>query len=65
MVENGGVEKDVRFVETDDTTTNAAIDEQYRTKYGRYGARYVDPMVAADACATTIKLLPAGGGGSQ
>ena len=61
----GGVEKDVRFVETDDTTTNAGIDEQYQTKYGRYGARYVDPMVAADACATTIKLLPAGGRGGQ
>jgi hypothetical protein len=59
----GGVEKDVRFAETDDEATNKAIDEQYLAKYGRYGARYVDPMVAAEARATTIRLMPAQGGG--
>jgi hypothetical protein len=26
---------------------------------GRYGARYTDPMVAAEARTTTIKLVPA------
>ena len=27
-------------------------------EYGRYGARYVDPMVSAEARAATIKLIP-------
>jgi hypothetical protein len=61
----GGVEKDVRFAETDNEATNKAIDEQYLAKYGRYGARYVDPMVAAEARATTIKLVPARDGGGE
>jgi hypothetical protein len=56
-----GVDKDVRFVETDDEATNKAVDEEYLAKYGRYGARYVEPMVAAEARATTIKLTPARG----
>ncbi|HEV8353193.1 MAG TPA: DUF2255 family protein [bacterium] len=30
----------------------------YRTKYRRHGGRYVDPMVAAQARAATIKLEP-------
>ena len=38
---------------------NKAVDEEYRTKHQRFGARYVDPMVAADARTTRIKLLPA------
>jgi hypothetical protein len=61
----GGVVKDVRFVETDSEPTNEAVDEQYLAKYGRYGARYVDPMVAAEARATTIKLVPARGEGRE
>jgi hypothetical protein len=35
-----------------------ALDAEYRSKYGRYGARYVDPMVSAEARAATIKLIP-------
>jgi hypothetical protein len=54
----GGVEKDVRFVEETDPGTNDRIDDVYRTKYHRYSAQYVDPMVAAEARATTIKLVP-------
>ena len=34
------------------------IDRAYRTKYGQYGSRYVDPMVAPDAQAATLRLLP-------
>jgi hypothetical protein len=30
----------------------------YRTKYHRYSAHYVDLMVAAEARATTIELVP-------
>jgi hypothetical protein len=54
----GGVEKDVTFVEETDPGTNDQIDAVYRTKYGGYNAQYVDPMVAAGARATTIKLVP-------
>lgn len=61
----GGVEKDVRFVEIDDAGTNEAVDEQYLAKYGRYGARYVDSMVAPGARATTLKLVPAQGGDGE
>ena len=53
----GGVDKDVRFVEAEDAT-NDDIDTAYRTKYRRYGARYIDTMVAPDARAATIKLVP-------
>ncbi|WP_460063013.1 DUF2255 family protein [Streptomyces sp. YKOK-I1] len=35
---------------------NDRIDAAYHTKYGRYGARYVDPMVASRD--TTLRLLP-------
>lgn len=34
------------------------VTPAYRDKYQRYGARYVDPMVSAQARATTIKLVP-------
>lgn len=54
----GGVEKDVTFVEETDPGINDQIDAAYRTKYRRHAARYVDPMVASEARATTIKLTP-------
>ncbi|NEA98960.1 DUF2255 family protein [Streptomyces sp. SID13726] len=54
----GGVAKDVIFAEVPDTDVNDRIDAAYRTKYGRYGASYVDPLVAARD--TTLKLVPAG-----
>jgi hypothetical protein len=54
----GGVDKDVTFVEEPDPGINDQIDAAYRTKYRRYGARYVDPMVAPAARAATIKLVP-------
>jgi hypothetical protein len=54
----GGVDKDVAFVAETDPAVNAQIDAAYRSKYRRYGAQYVDPMVAPQARVTTIKLVP-------
>jgi hypothetical protein len=54
----GGVDKDVTFVEEADPDINNQIDAAYRTKYRRYDARYVDPMVTPEARAATIKLVP-------
>jgi hypothetical protein len=53
----GGVDKDVAFADVDHDLDDK-IDASYRTKYGRYGARFVDPMVAPEARAATIKLVP-------
>jgi hypothetical protein len=50
-----GVDKDVDFVEVDDV--NDEIDQAYRTKYGHYPARFVDPVVAERARAATLKLV--------
>jgi hypothetical protein len=56
-VRAGGVEKDVRFVEPDEDVDDA-IDEAYRTKYRRYDASIVDPMVTPEVRATTLRLVP-------
>ena len=52
----GGLKKGVAFA--DDPELHEQIDDTYRTKFRRYGARYVDPMVGPDARAATIKLGP-------
>ncbi len=57
-IQAGGREKEVTFVEETDPGMNDQIDAAYRTKYQRYGARYIDPMVAPKARATTIRLVP-------
>jgi hypothetical protein len=57
-IQAGGVEKDITFVEETEPDINDQIDAAYRTKYRRYGGRYVDPMVAPKARAATIKLVP-------
>lgn len=57
-VEAGGVGKDVTFVAEADDDVNDQIDAEYRQKYRRHGGRYVDPMVAAEARAATIQLVP-------
>ncbi len=57
-VRAGGVEKEVTFVEEADPDMNDKIDAVYRSKYRGYGAQYVDPMVAPEARAATIKLVP-------
>jgi hypothetical protein len=52
----GGVEHDVEFAEADDAV-NDAVDAGYRDKYARYPS-YVEPMVTAQASATTLRLVP-------
>jgi hypothetical protein len=52
----GGVDKDVLFVETD--RVNDEIDAAYRTKYHRYPASFVDPVVSPEARAATVMLVP-------
>ena len=54
----GGLDKDVRFEDASDVAVNDAIDAAYRSKYLHHGAQWVDPMVAAEARTTTIKLVP-------
>jgi hypothetical protein len=54
----GGLERDVTFVEESAPDIQDQIDATYRTKYGHYDPSYVDPMVATEAQATTIKLMP-------
>ncbi len=55
----GGVTKDVTFVdESSDEALNNKIDAAYQSKYRRYSATYVDPMIAPQARATTLKLVP-------
>lgn len=57
-IHSGGIDKDVSFVDETDPAVNARIDTAYRTKYQRYGDTYINPMVAPDARATTLKLIP-------
>jgi hypothetical protein len=54
----GGVEKDVALRDAGEEV-NDAVDAAYRQKYGRY-ASYLPPMVAPQARATTLKLVPRG-----
>ena len=56
-VQAGGVEREVA-VATAAGAVDDAVDEAYRGKYGRYGSRLVDPMIAAPARATTLRLAP-------
>lgn len=57
-IQAGGVNKDVTFLDVSDPDINDQIDVVYRTKYRRYEAQYLDPMVTADARSATIKLVP-------
>ncbi|HYU11540.1 MAG TPA: DUF2255 family protein [Stellaceae bacterium] len=56
-IKAGGIDKDVTFVPAD-PALNDQIDAVYRTKYRRHEARWVDPIVAAEARSTTVKLVP-------
>jgi hypothetical protein len=55
-VSAGGVSKDVALLAADDEV-NDAVDAAFREKYGRYTG-YVEPMVAPQARATTLRLVP-------
>jgi hypothetical protein len=52
----GGVEKDVRVVETDDLGDE--IDAAYRAKYQRYAESIVGSTVTSQARAATLELVP-------
>jgi hypothetical protein len=54
----GGVDKDVAFVEETDVKINDLIDAVYRTKYRRYPASDVNPIVSLGARSATLKLVP-------
>ena len=60
-IKAGGVEKDVVF-EDADSALNDQIDVAYRTKYRRYGARWVNTTVTPEARSATIKLVPRSAG---
>jgi hypothetical protein len=51
----GGIDKDVTLVETDDVNE---VDTAYRTKYGRRYPSIVPSIVAPEARAATLKLVP-------
>ena len=58
-VSAGGVTKDVTFVDvSNDAALGNKIDAAYQSKYRRYSATYVDPMITPQAHATTLKLVP-------
>jgi hypothetical protein len=54
-VSAGGVSKDVALLAAGDEV-NDAVDAAFRQKYGRYTG-YVEPMVAPQARATTLRLV--------
>jgi hypothetical protein len=54
----GGVDKDVNFVTVDDEELNERIDAAYRSKYGRHGSSYVEPMTSGETRTTTLRLEP-------
>jgi hypothetical protein len=56
-IRSGGVDKDVTFVDAGDDIDDE-LDAAFRTKYSRYDARFVDPMMAPEARAATLKLVP-------
>ena len=56
-IEDGGVTKDVMLVDASaDGALGNQIDAAYQSKYRRYSATYVGPMIAPQARATTLKL---------
>ena len=56
-IQAGTVDKDVALADASHQFDDQ-IDAAYRAKYRRYSGTYVDPMVAPQARATTIRLVP-------
>jgi hypothetical protein len=52
----GGIERDVELVENEEL--NDAVDAAYREKYGRRYPTIVPSIVAPEARAATLKLVP-------
>jgi hypothetical protein len=58
-IRSGGVDRDVTFADADaDPGLNNAIDAEYRAKYRRYPADFVDHVTNGQARSSTIKLVP-------
>jgi hypothetical protein len=55
-VSAGGVSKDVALLAAGEEVDDA-VDAAFRKKYGRYTG-YVEPMIAPQARATTLRLVP-------
>jgi hypothetical protein len=55
-IQAGGVHKDVALIETDDLGDE--IDAAYRAKYGRLYPSIVPAIVAPEARAATLELVP-------
>jgi hypothetical protein len=55
-ISGGGVEKDVSLIETDEV--NDEVDAVYQAKYGRRYPTTVPSIVAPEARAATLKLVP-------
>jgi hypothetical protein len=53
----GGVEKDVTFVDADESV-NDQIDDAYRSKYRRYAPSIVGSVLTPEARSATINLVP-------
>jgi hypothetical protein len=56
QVRAGGVEKNVELIETEEA--NDAVDAAYQQKYGRRYPTIVPSIVAPDARAATLQLVP-------
>ena len=56
QIRTGGVESDVLLVETDDV--NDEVDAAYRAKYGPRYPTIVPSIVAPEARAATLRLVP-------
>ncbi len=54
----GGLDVDATFTTVNDEDLQQHLDAAYRSKYRRYGARYIDMMLAPQARAATLKLTP-------
>jgi hypothetical protein len=52
----GGVEKDVKLIEVDEASDG--VDAAYQAKYGRRYPSIVPSIVAPEARAATLKLVP-------
>lgn len=54
----GGVDKDVAFVVDTESALNDRVDAAFRTKYRRYGERFIRSVVNSGARESTIRLVP-------
>ncbi len=57
-IQANGVEKEVTFVDETAPAIIDQVDAAYRTKYRKYSAEYVDPMLTDQAREATVKLVP-------